>query len=127
MSEFDLFIEAVRQRMKPESRVEHLVGTLRQLFTVTPPEITLADIVTGWQVLASSRSQNEDASITHRRHICRELSVIGEQCIHGTGNLTGAAKAWQAWQEAFESSSEPRQFAMAKVLNRELGELQAIA
>jgi hypothetical protein len=127
MSEFDLFIDAVTQKMQPANRVEHLIGALRQLFTLTPADVTLADIITGWQVLASSQSQDEEAAVVHRRHICRELSAIGAQYMDKPGSLNGAIRAWQAWQVAFQNSADPRQAAMAKILNRELRELRAIA
>jgi hypothetical protein len=127
MSNFDLFIDAVRHNIQPANRVEHLIGTLQQLFTLIPADVTLGDVITGWQALASPQSQNEEASVVHRRHICRELSAVGKQYMDKPGSLNNAVKAWQAWQDAFQSSTDPRQAAMAKILQRELGELHAIA
>src|SRR5689334_15834846 len=98
MSEFDQFIDSVTQRMQPANRVEHLVGMLRQLATLTPADVTLADLITGWQVLAYPQSQNEEAPVVHRRHICRELSTIGAPYMDKPGSLNGAVRAWLAWQ-----------------------------
>ena len=122
---FDQFIESVKQQMQPEGRVQHLVGILQQLFAFTPDDATLADLVAGWQVLALPLSQNEEAPVTHRREICAKLAAVGGQLTTEPGNLAGAVKTWQAWQDAFQRSSDPRQTAMAKTLARELGELQS--
>ncbi len=121
----DQFIEAVKQQMQPEGRVQHLVGFLQQLFALTPDDTTLADIGTGWEVLAHPQSQNEEASVAHRRKICAELSAIAAQLTSEPGNLAHAVKTWQAWHDACQKSADPRQAAMAKTFARELVELQA--
>ena len=86
----------------------------------------MGDLVTGWQVLALPKSQIEEASVAHRRKICADLSAIAAQFTNEPGNLTGAVKTWQAWQNAFQRSNDPRQTAMAKILARELMELQSV-
>jgi hypothetical protein len=122
---FEQFIEAVKQQMQPSGRVEHLVEMLQQLFALTPPDVTLADVAAGWQVLSHPRSPNEAAPVAHRRQICAHLSAIAPQQSDAPGNLTGALKTWQAWRDSFERSADPRQAAMAKTLARELAELQS--
>ncbi len=126
MMNFEPFLEAVKQQMQPESRVQHLIGMLQQLFAFTPDDATLGDLVTGWQVLALPKSQNEEASVAHRRKICADLSAIAAQFTNEPGNLANAVKTWQAWQDAFQKSHDPRQTAMVKILARELMELQSV-
>ena len=127
MIHFDLLIEAVKQQMKPESRSEHLAGMLQELFIYTPDEATLADLVTGWQVLARLQSPNEAPSIAHRRKVYADLAVVAARLTPETGNLTNAVKTWQAWRDAFQKSADPRNAAMAKTLAREVAELQGLA
>ena len=127
MMNSDQFIEAVKQQMQPEGRVQHLIGILQQLFAFTPDDATLADLVAGWQFLALPQSQNEEAAVAHRRKICADLSAIAAQLTSEPGNLAVAVKTWQAWQDAFQRSADPRQAAMAKIFVRELVELQSSA
>jgi hypothetical protein len=125
MTEFDQLIEAVKQQIQPEGRAQHLAGMLQQLFALTPDDVTLADLVAGWQFLGRSQNQDEPAAIAHRRDICNRLSTIATPLISGLGQLAGAVKTWQAWQDAFQQSSDPRETAMAKILVRETAELQS--
>ena len=125
MINFDRFIEAVEQQMQPEGRAQPLAGTLQQLLAFIPDDVNLADLVAGWQILARPQSQNEEASVAHRRKICAELSAIAAQFTSEPGNLAGAVKTWQEWQDAFQGSGDPRQAAMAKTFARELVELQS--
>ena len=96
MINFEPFFEAVGQQMQPVGRVQHLIGMLQQLFIYTPDDATMADLVTGWQVLALPKSQNEEASLAHRRKICADLSIIAAQFTNEPGNVANAAKTWQA-------------------------------
>ncbi len=121
----DQFIEAIQQQMQPEGRAQHLAGMLQELLAIIPDDVTLADLVAGWQILARPQSQNEEASVAHRRKICAELSAIAAQFMSEPGNLAGAVKTWQGWQDAFQGSADPRQAAMAKTFARELVELQS--
>lgn len=125
MMNSDQFIEAVKQQMRPEGRVQHLVGMLQQLFAFTPDDATIVDLQAGWQILAQPKSQNEETEVAHRRKICADLSAIAAQLTSEPGNLAGAVKTWQVWQDAFQRSADPRQAAMAKTLARELAELQS--
>ena len=121
----DQFIEAVKLQMQPERRVQHLAGTLQQLFAFTPEDVTLADVAAGWQVLARPKSQNETTSVAHRRKIWAELSAIAAEFTDEPGNLAGAVRTWQALQDAFQRSADPHQATMAKTFARELVELQS--
>ena len=125
MTEFDRLIEAVKQQIQPEGRAQHLAAMLQQLFALTPDDVTLADLVTGWQFLGRSQSQDEPAAITHRRDVCNRLSAIATPLTSGAGQLAGAIKTWQVWHDAFQQSSDPRETAMAKILVREIVELQS--
>ena len=125
MTNFDQFIEAVKQQMQPERRVQHVIGTLQQLSAVTPEDVTLADLVVGWQVLARPQSQNEEASVAHRRQIWAELSAIAAHVTNEQGNRAGAVKIWQAWQDACQKSADPHQARMVKTIAREVVELQS--
>jgi hypothetical protein len=124
---FEPFLEAVGQQMQPVGRVQHLIGMLQQLLTYTPDDVTMADLATGWRVLALPKSQNEEASFAHRRKICADLSIIAAQFTNEPGNLANAVKTWQAWQDAFQRSHDPRQTGMVKILARELMELQSVS
>lgn len=119
------FIEVVKQQLQPESRVQHVVDALQQLFALVPDDVTLADIVAGWQLLSHPQSQSEEAAVTHRRHVCTQLAAIGAQVTCEPGKLLNAAKTWQVWQETCQKSTDPRHTAMAKTFARELVELQS--
>jgi hypothetical protein len=97
---------------------------LQELLPVLPDEVTLADLVAGWQLLAQPHSQQEPASVAHRRGVCAELAAIAAPLTPEAGHLAGAVKAWQAWQAAFQKSSDPRLAVMAKTFARELVDLQ---
>ncbi len=125
MRNLDQLIEAVNKQMQPERRVQHVVGTLQQLSEFAPEDVTLADLVAGWQVLARPQSQNEDASVAHRRQNWAELAALAAQFTSGRGNLAGAVKIWQAWLDAFQRSADPRHAGTAKTVAREPVELQS--
>jgi hypothetical protein len=122
--QFDEFIGAVKQQMQPEARAQHLIGILQQLFAFTPEDTTLADLAAGWQVLARPHRENEEAPVTHRREICAKLAAVAAELTSEPGNLAAAVNTWQAWQDGFQRSADPRKAAMAKNLARELRELQ---
>ena len=95
MTNFDRFLEAVKQHMQPEGRAKHLAGTLPQLLALVPADVTLADLATGWQLLARSHRQQEETSVAHRHEVCAELSAIAARVTNEPGNLAGAVKTWQ--------------------------------
>lgn len=125
MTEFDRLIEAVKQQIQPQGRAQHLTAMLQQLFALMPDDATLADLVVGWQLLGRSQSQDEPAATTHRRDVCNRLSTIAAPLASGSGRLAAAVKTWEAWQNAFQQSHDPRESAMAKILGREIAELQS--
>ncbi len=122
---FDPFLEAVKQHMQPEGRAQHQAGMLTQLLVGLPDDVQLSDLVAGWQMLARPHSEQEQASVAHRRGICSELAAIAARLTSEPGQLAGAVKAWQAWQDACQRSADPRLAVMSKTLARELVELQS--
>ncbi len=72
------------------------------------------------------QSQNEEAAVTHRRHVCAQFAAIGTQVTGEPGKLQNAAKIWQIWQETCQKSADSRHTAMAKTFARELVELQSV-
>ncbi len=121
---FDQFLEAVKLQMQPEGRALHTAGMLEHLRTLLPNDVTLADLVVGWQVLAQPRNDTNSAIIS-RRKTCAELAAIAAQLTSEPGHLAGAGKAWQAWQDASQRSADPRLAAMRTTFARELVELQS--
>jgi len=111
--------------MQPEGRAQHQAGMHRHLRTLLPPDVTLADLVVGWQLLAQSRNDT-NSEVLHRRKTCGELAAIAAQLTTEPGHLVGAVKAWQAWLDAAQRSSEPRLTAMRATFARELVELQSV-
>jgi hypothetical protein len=124
MTEFDQVIEAVKQQIQPAQRAQHLAGMLQRLFALTPDDVTLADLLAAWQLLGRSQSQDEPAAIVHRRDVCNRLSAIATPLTNEPGQLAAALKTWQAWQDAFQQSTDPRESAMVNILVREIAELQ---
>ena len=122
---FDQFLEAVQLQMQPEGRAQHQAGMHRHLRTLLPPDVTLADLVVGWQLLAQSRNDT-NSEVLHRRKTCGELAAIAAQLTTEPGHLVGAVKAWQAWLDAAQRSTEPRLTAMRATFARELVELQSV-
>jgi len=120
---FDQFLEAVKLQMQPEGRALHNAGMLQHLRTLLPNDVTLVDLVAGWQVLAQPRNDTNSAVIS-RRKTCAELAAIAAQFTNGQGNLTGAVSTWQAWLDASQRSADPRLAAMRATFARELVELQ---
>lgn len=121
---FDHFLEAITLQMQPEGRALHTAGMHRYLCTLLPIEVTLADLAAGWQVLAEARNESNSA-VQSRRKTCAELAAIAAQVTSEPGELARAVKAWLAWQEASQSSTDPRLVAMRMTFARELGELQS--
>lgn len=121
---FDQFLEAVTLQMQPEGRAQHTAGMHRYLRTLLPDDVTLADLAAGWQVLAERRNDSNSAVLS-RRKTCAELAAIAAQVTSEPGQLARAVKAWQAWQDASQSSADPRLIAMRATFARELGELQS--
>ena len=121
---FDQFMEAIRHEMQPDGRAQHMAGMLQPLLAATPADVTLGDLAAGWRFLARPRSQQERASVSHRREICAELSAIAARLTGEPGTLASAVKTWQVWRDACQSSAAPGQAAMAKTFARELLELQ---
>jgi len=121
---FDQFLEAVKLQMQPEGRALHNAGMLEHLRTLLPNDVTLADLVAGWQVLAQPRNDTNSAVIS-RRKTCAELAAIAAQLTSGQGNLTSAVSTWQAWLDAFRGSADPRQVAMVSTFEREVLELRS--
>jgi hypothetical protein len=122
--QFDQYLEAVKLQMQPEGRALHTAGMLDYLRTLLPNDVTLADLVAGWQVLAQPRNDTNSA-VLNRRKTCAELAAIAAQLTSGQGNLTSAVSTWQAWLDAFRGSTDPRQVAMVSTFEREVLELRS--
>jgi len=122
--QFDQFLEAVKLQMQPEGRALHTAGMLEYLRTLLPNDVTLADLVAGWQVLAQLRNDTNSAVLS-RRKTCGELAAIAAQLTSEQGNLTGAVSTWQAWLDASQRSADPRLAVMRQTFARELAELQS--
>ncbi len=122
---FAQLIEAIQVQMQPPPRAIATANTLQQLSMYMPNDVTLADLVVGWQTLAHVAKQGEEPATTQRRVTCSELASIASQFTIGQGSRTQAIKAWEQWAKAFEHSYDPRQKTMAKTFARELAELQA--
>lgn len=120
----DRFLEAVKRQIQPEGRALHQAGMHQYLSTLLPQDVTLADLVAGWQVLAEERSEAPSAVLS-RRQTCAELAAIAAQFTSGPGTLTGAVRTWQVWLDASQRNAEPRLAAMRATFERELVELQA--
>ena len=121
---FDPFIEVIRQKMQPAGRAMHQAGMLQHLLAGLSDEVTLADLVVGWQMLAQPPSEQEAASITHRREICGELASIAAPFTSEPGHLESTVKAWQ---KTGQKSADPRLVVMAKTFARERVELRLAA
>lgn len=117
-------IETVKLQMQPPPRALAAANTLQQLSIFVPNDVTLADLVVGWQTLSRASSQEEDPATSQRRVTCGELAQMASQFTVDQGDLAQAIKTWQIWRDAFKSSGDPRQAAMAKTFARELTELQ---
>jgi hypothetical protein len=96
------------------------------LRTLLPEDVTLADLVAGWQVLAQSGADTNSAVLS-RRKACAELAAIAAPFTSEGGTPIGAVRAWQAWLDASQSSANPRLAAMRATFTRELMELQSVA
>jgi hypothetical protein len=121
---YDQFLEAVKEQMQPEGRAQHMAGMHQYLCTLLPGEVTLADLVSGWRLLAEGHSDTNSAVIS-RRKTCAELTTIAAPLTQGPGNLTRAISTWQAWLDASQKSADPRLVAMRQTFARELLELQS--
>lgn len=66
---FDQFLEAVKRQMQPEGRALHQAGMHRYLGTLLPQDVTLADLVAGWQVLVDRKAVGHRMQAVHPWHI----------------------------------------------------------
>src|SRR2546430_5987554 len=123
IANLDQLIETVKLRMQPPGRADAIAHSLQQLKFFIPNDVTLADLVMGWQTLSRASKQEEDPIISKRRVTCSELANIASQFTTDQGNLSQAIKTWRMWAEAwliwadaFEKEKEedvPRQAVMA--------------
>jgi hypothetical protein len=118
-------LDAIRTQIQPEGRVQHLTGMIEELLPRLNEDVTLADVIAGWQLLSHPQGQQEPSSVAHRRGVYAELAATLTPWAREPGRLPAAVKAWKLWQEACQSSADPRLAAMAKTLARELVELQS--
>jgi hypothetical protein len=125
MANLDQLIETVKQQMQPENRAIATSKTLQQLSVLLPADVTLADLIVGWQILAHPAAEQEPINIERRRITCGELAAMASAFTTEQGRLGQAIRTWQAWQNAFDKSDDPRQTTMAATFARELAELQA--
>lgn len=124
MANLDQLIETVKLQMQPSPRAMAVANTLQQLSIFIPNDVTLADIVMGWQILSRTVQREEEPAILQRRITCGELANMASQFTTDQGYLAQAIKTWRIWLDAFENSGDPRQAAMAMTFARELEELQ---
>jgi len=124
MTNLDQLIEAVKLHIQPEPRAMATAKTLQQLSIFIPNDVTLADLITGWQILSHSSKQDEEPAISQRRVTCDELASIASQFTKEQGNLAQAVKTWQIWRDAFKNGNDPRKDTMTATFARELAELQ---
>lgn len=124
IEQLDRLIEAVKTQMQPPPRAIATANTLQQLSVLVPNEVTLADLIMGWQILSHSSQEDEEPAIAQRRVTCRELAQIASQFTSDQGDRANAIKTWRIWRDAFEHRNDPRQDTMAKTFARELTELQ---
>ena len=127
IANFNQLIETVKSQMQPPARAMATASTLEQLSIYIPNEVTLADLVAGWQTLSHTTKQEQDPAIAQRRVTCSELASMAAQFTTGQGSLAQAIKTWHIWADAFKNRSDPRQTAMARTFARELIELQEAA
>lgn len=127
IAQLDQLIEAVRAQMKPPPRAAATANTLQQLSVFIPTDVTLADLVAGWRMLAQAAKPEEEQAMAQRRVTCGELAAMAAQFASGQGSLAQAIKTWDSWQKAFKNSDDPRQATMARTFARELAELQEAA
>jgi hypothetical protein len=125
MTHLDQLIETVKQQMQPPGRAMATSETLRQLSVLMPADVTLADLIVGWQILARPAAEQEPVNIERRRITCGELAALASPLTSEHGRLSQAIKTWQTWQNAFNKSDDPRQTTMAATFAREQAELQA--
>jgi hypothetical protein len=124
MANLDQLIEAVKSHLQPPPRAAATASTLQQLSIFIPTDVTLADLVTGWQTLAHVSKPGEEPATSQRRVTCGELANLAAQFTTEQGNIVQAIKTWHIWADAFKNSGDPRQATMAKTFARELTELQ---
>ncbi len=120
----DQLIETVRLHMQPPPRSTATANTLQQLSIFIPTDVTLADLVAGWQMLAQASNQEEEPATLQRRVTCGELAHMASQFTTDQGKLAQAIKTWRIWADAFKNRDDPRQAAMARTFAREVTELQ---
>lgn len=125
IANLDRLIEAVKTKMQPPERAAPTANTLQQLSVYIPADVTLADLVVGWRIVAQPAVPEEVVQIARRRITCRELAELASPFASGEGSLEQAIRTWDKWVKAFEKSDDPRQATMASTFARELAELQA--
>lgn len=125
--QLDQLLATVTSHMQPQPRALAVAHTLQQLSIFIPNDVTLTDLVIGWQILSHSSYLEEDPAVSRRRATCGELAMLASQFTPLQGNLDQAIHTWRIWNNAFNNSSDPRQVAMAKTFARELTELQEAA
>src|SRR5205823_13086181 len=101
MANLDQLIATVKVHMQPEPRALATASTLQQLSIFIPNDVTLADLVGGWQTLSRASQQGEEPATAQRRVTCSELAHLASQFTTEQGNVAQAIKTWQIWRDAF--------------------------
>ena len=101
IANLDQLIEIVKSRMQPPPRAQATANTLQQLSVYIPNDVTLADLVTGWQALANASTQSEEPATSQRRVTGGELAQMASQLTTHKGILSQAIKTWRIWRDAF--------------------------
>jgi hypothetical protein len=126
VANLEQLIEAVKSEMQPTPRANATAATLQQLSVFIPTEVTLADLIVGWQTLSHPKGE-EEPKIVQRRLTCGELARLAAPFTTEHGDLAQAIKTWSIWINvfAYKDKNDPRQKAMTETFTRELAELQA--
>ncbi len=130
IANLDRLVETVKSQMQPPGRATATAGTLQELSIYVPTDVTLADLVVGWQTLAQASKQGEEPATLQRRVTCGELAKMATQFTTDQGNLAQAIKTWRIWRDVFTNRTDrgdPRKATMANTFARELTELQEAA
>jgi hypothetical protein len=120
---FNRIADLVASNLQPEGRAQAIASTLRQIGEIAGEEPILPEDVQAALNYLSTPKDGDDAPISARRRTCAEIATLLAPASTSPG-FGRYAVICLLVADAFDTSTDPRQQAMAKTATREAEELR---
>lgn len=136
---FNALAGLVVRELQPYSRATAIAATLRQIGDLAGDlPLTMADAASGFQRVSIARGEAEPGNVTGRRLTCRELAGLAFMSLPESRETESGppaveirtvplrlAAVFRAVVDAWGTSTDPREAAIAATAQREASEIEA--